>query len=110
MNDVRIFTTPILDGLTITEYKGLVVARNVRAVNVFRDFFTGVRDIIGGRSGSYQKVMDTMQDEVIQEAKERARAVGANAIVGFQLDFDNISSKDRSLLMVSAKGTAVVVE
>ena len=110
MNDVRVFTTPILDGIRIREYKGLVVARNVRAVNIFRDFFTGVRDVVGGRSGSYQKVMDSMQDEVLDEVKEDARRLGANAIVGLQLDYDNIGSKDKSLLMVSAKGTAVVIE
>ena len=110
MNDVRVFTTPILDGIRIREYKGLVVARNVRAVNIFRDFFTGVRDVVGGRSGSYQKVMDSMQDEVLDEVKEDARRLGANAIVALQLDYDNIGSKDKSLLMVSAKGTAVVIE
>jgi len=110
MNDVRVFTTPILDGIRIKEYKGLVIARNVRAVNIVRDFFTGFRDIIGGRSGAYQKVMQSMQDEVIEEAKEEARRLGANAIVGLQLDYDNIRSKNKSLLMASAKGTAVVIE
>ena len=110
MNDVRVFTTPILDGIRIREYKGLVVARNVRAVNIFRDFFTGVRDVVGGRSGSYQKVMDSMQDEVLDEVKEDARRLGANAIVALQLDYDNIGSKNKSLIMVSAKGTAVVIE
>lgn len=110
MNDVRIFTTPILDGIRITEYKGIVISRNVRAVNIVRDFFTSFRDIFGGRSESYQDVMRTMQNDVIDELKEEAARLGANAIVGFCLDYDNIGSKNKSLLMASAKGTAVLIE
>ena len=110
MNEVRVFTTPILDGIKITEYKGVVISRNVRAVNIFRDFFTSFRDVFGGRSASYQDVMKAMQDDVIAEAKEEAGRMGANAIVGFSLDYDNVGSKNKSLLMASAKGTAVVIE
>jgi len=110
MDDVQIFTTPILDGIKIKEYKGMIIVRNVRAVNIIRDFFTSFRDIFGGRSGSYQEVMKSMQEDVISEAKEEARKRGANAIVGFALDYDNIGAKNKSLLMASAKGTAVVVE
>ena len=110
MNDVRLFTTPILDGIKIKEYKGIVIARNVRAVNIIRDFFTSFRDIFGGRSGSYQEVMKEMQDDVIAELKEEAKRLNANAIIGFSLDYDNVGSKNKSLLMASAKGTAVVVE
>ena len=110
MNDVQIFTTPILDGIKIKEYKGIVIARNVRAVNIIRDFFTSFRDIFGGRSESYQDVMKDLQNDVIAEVKEEARKLGANAIVGFSLDYDNVGSKNKSLLMASAKGTAVVVE
>ena len=110
MNDIRIFTTPILDGIKIKEYKGFVIVRNVRAVNVIRDFFTSFRDIFGGRSESYQEVMRLMQNDVIAEAKAEAVRLGANAIVGFNLDYDNVGSKNKSLLMASAKGTAVVIE
>jgi uncharacterized protein YbjQ (UPF0145 family) len=110
MDDIQIFTTPILDGIKIKEYKGIVLVRNVRAVNIVRDFFTSFRDIFGGRSGSYQEVMRAMQDDVIAEAREEAKKLGANAIVGFALDYDNIGSKNKSLLMASAKGTAVVIE
>jgi uncharacterized protein YbjQ (UPF0145 family) len=110
MDDVQIFTTPILDGIKIKEYKGIVIVRNVRAVNIIRDFFTSFRDIFGGRSESYQEVMKSMQDDVIAEAKDEARKLGANAIVGFALDYDNVGSKNKSLLMASAKGTAVVIE
>ena len=110
MDGIRIFTTPILDGIRIKEYKDIVVVRNVRAINIIRDFFTIFRDIFGGRSGAYQEVMKSMQDDVIAEAKEEAIRLGANAIVGFSLDYDNIGSKRKSLLMASAKGTAVVIE
>jgi uncharacterized protein YbjQ (UPF0145 family) len=108
--DIQIFTTPILDGIKIKQYKGLVIVRNVRAINIIRDIFTALRDIFGGRSGSYQEVMKEMQDEVIAEAKAEARKLGANAIVGFSIDYDNIGSKQKSLLMASGKGTAVVIE
>jgi len=110
MDDVQIFTTPILDGIKIKEYRGIVIVRNVRAINIVRDFFTSFRDIFGGRSRSFQEVMRAMQDDVIAEAKEEARKLGANAIVSFTLDYDNIGSKGKSLLMASAKGTAVVIE
>ena len=110
MNDIRIFTTPILDGIKIKEYKGFVIVRNVRAVNILRDFFTSFRDVFGGRSDSYQEVMRLMQNDVIAEAKQEAIRLGANAIVGFNLDYDNVGSKNKSLLMASAKGTAVVIE
>jgi uncharacterized protein YbjQ (UPF0145 family) len=110
MNDIQIFTTPILDGIKIKQYKGIVIVRNVRAVNVIRDIFTSFRDIFGGRSASYQEVMRMMQDDVIAEARNEAGRLGANAIVGFSLDYDNIGSKNKSLLMASAKGTAVVIE
>jgi len=109
MNDIRIFTTPILDGIRIKEYNGVVIARNVRAINIIRDFFTVFRDFFGGRSESYQEVMRSMQQDVIAEVKEEARKLGANAIVGFSLDYENIGSKNKSLLMASARGTAVFI-
>ena len=107
---MEILTTPIVEGRTITEYKGLVTAKNVRAVNVIRDFLTSFRDIFGGRSGSYQEVMDDIQREVIAEISQEAENMGANAIIGFQLDFDNVGSKGKSLVMAFAKGTAVVID
>jgi len=110
MHEIRIFTVPLLDGLKIKEYKGIVIARNVRAINIVRDFFTSFRDIFGGRSESYQNVMKAMQEEVIAEAKEQAFNLGANAIIGFSLDYDNMGSKNKSMLMAAAKGTAVVIE
>ena len=109
MDDIRLFTTPLLDGLTVKEYKDIVIVRNVRAVNMIRDFFTAFRDIFGGRSESYQDVMREMQEEVIAEIKAAAARLGANAVLGFSLDYDNIGSKNKSLIMASAWGTAVVI-
>ncbi len=102
-------TTPIIDGVEIQEYLGPVIARNVRAINIVRDFFTAFRDIFGGRSESYQEVLDDMYREVFQEVRQKAQAIGANAVIGLTVDFDNIGSKNKSLLMATAQGTAVRV-
>ncbi len=110
MNEVRIFTTPIIEGWTVAEYKGLVTAKNVRAVNIIRDFFTAFRDFFGGRSESYEEVMEDMEREVLAEIRSQAARLGANAVIGFTLDFDNIGSKNKSLLMAHGKGTAVVLK
>ena len=110
MEDVQVFTSPILDGIRIKEYKGLVTAKNVRAINIVRDMFTTFRDIFGGRSGSYQEVMNSIEHEAITEIKRAAHERGANAIVAFSLDFENVGSKRKSLLMAFARGTAVVIE
>lgn len=104
-----ILTTHLMQGYEVVAYQGLVTAKNVRAINLIRDFFTVFRDLVGGRSSSYQQVMDEIQSEVIAELSAQASALGANAILGFQLDFESIGSKNKSLLMAFAKGTAVVV-
>ena len=109
MSEVRIFTSPVLDGIKIAEYKGWVTAKNVRAINLFRDFFTGFRDVVGGRSQSYQNVMGDMENEVVGEIAREAQRLGANAVVGFRIDFENIGSKGRSLLLAYAQGTAAVI-
>ena len=110
MNDIPILTTPVVEGAKVMEYKGIVTARNVRAVNVIRDFFTAFRDFFGGRSESYQDVRSGMEKEVFHEIRAAALQMGANAVIGFTLDFDNIGSKNKSLLMAHGKGTAVVIQ
>lgn len=110
MTEIPILTTPSCDGMTVATCYGFVSARNVRAVNVIRDIFTAFRDFFGGRSTSYQEVMEDMEREVLQEIRAEAVKMGANAIVGFTLDFDNIGSKNKSLLMAHGKGTAVVLK
>ena len=106
MADIKIFTTPILDGIRIVEYKSPLIVRNVRAMSIIGDLLTRVRDIVGGKSGAYEDVMKKIEDEVIDEIKVKAAEQGANAIVGFQLDFDSIEG----LLMGCAQGMAVVIE
>lgn len=109
MNDMPILTTPLVANASIEEYYGLVTARNVRAMNIFKDFMTSFRDVFGGRSGSYQAIMDEMEAEVLAEIRQKAAAVGANAVIGFHLDFESIGSKDRSLVMAHGRGTAVLL-
>jgi uncharacterized protein YbjQ (UPF0145 family) len=107
---MEILTAHTVEGRNIIAYKGLVTAKNARAINVVRDILTSFRDFFGGRSGSYEEVLDQMQHEVIQEVSQDAQRLGANAIIGFSLDFDNIGSKNKSLIMAFARGTAVVIQ
>ena len=100
-------TAPVLDGVEIQEYLGPVVVRTVRAVNIIRDLFTSFRDIFGGRSGSYEEVIDDMYREVLVEMRQQAERMGATAVIGFRVDFESIGAKRKSLIMATAQGTAV---
>ncbi|MBM6993881.1 MAG: heavy metal-binding domain-containing protein, partial [Prevotella sp.] len=101
-------TTPSIEGRTTLEYKGIVTGETIIGANAFKDFFAGIRDIIGGRSGAYEKVLREAKDTSIQEMMERAQQLGANAIVGIDLDYETIGQSG-SMLMVTASGTAVVI-
>ena len=104
-------TTPGVEGRRIVAYKGLVGGDAILGANMFRDFFAGIRDILGGRSGAYEKVLRNAKNEAIGDMIEQAREVGANAIVGVDLDYETIQIENGgSMLMVSASGTAVVLE
>jgi uncharacterized protein YbjQ (UPF0145 family) len=102
-------TTPILDGVEVQEYLAPVVVRNVRAVNVIRDFFTTFRDIFGGRSGAYEEVIADMYREVMSDMRTQAEQMGATAVVGLRMDFESIGAKRKSLVMATGQGTAVRV-
>jgi uncharacterized protein YbjQ (UPF0145 family) len=102
-------TTPTLDGRKIREYKGIVTGEAILGANVFRDMFASIRDIVGGRSGAYEKVLKDARDMALDELGEEARLLGANAVVGIDLDYEVLGSSG-SMLMVSASGTAVVVD
>ncbi len=80
-------TTPQIEGHPVLEYKGIVTGETIIGANAFKDFFAGIRDIIGGRSGAYEKVLREAKDTSLQEMMERARQLGANAIVGIDLDY-----------------------
>jgi len=108
---VLVTTTNGFEGRRIVAYKGLVGGDAILGANMFRDFFAGIRDILGGRSGSYEKVLRKAKNEAIDDMLAQARELGANAVVGIDLDYETIQIQDGgSMLMVSASGTAVVVE
>jgi len=103
-----ITTTPQIEGYTIREYKGVVTGETIIGANFMKDLFAGVRDIVGGRSGSYEKVLRKAKDTAMQEMIDRAQEMGANAIVGIDIDYETIG-KGNSMLMVATSGTAVVI-
>jgi uncharacterized protein YbjQ (UPF0145 family) len=99
-------TTSVLDGKPIVKYHGLVTGEAILGANVFRDLFAGIRDIVGGRSAAYEKELRRAKDIAVQEMVEQATALGANAIVAIDLDYETVG-QGGSMLMVSASGTAV---
>jgi uncharacterized protein YbjQ (UPF0145 family) len=101
-----ITTTNSIEGRPIAEYKGIVVGEAIMGANVVRDVFASITDIVGGRSGAYESKLQDARDTALYELEERARAIGANAVVGVDLDYEVVGN---SMLMVSASGTAVVL-
>ena len=99
-------TTPSIEGRTIIEYKGIVFGEVISGVNLIKDFGASIRDIIGGRSSSYENELLTARTKALKELEERARAMGADAVVGIDLDYEVLGAKG-GMLMVSASGTAV---
>lgn len=99
-------TTPIIEGKRITTYYGIVSGETIIGANVFRDFFASIRDIVGGRSGSYEEVLREAKDTALKEMSEQARQMGANAVIGVDLDYETVGGSG-SMLMVTASGTAV---
>ena len=106
---MELTTTPSMEGRKITRYCGIVAGEAVLGANVFKDMFASVRDIVGGRSGTYEKELRKARQIAIDELSEQARELGANAVVGIDLDYEVLGDKN-GMLMVSASGTAVVVE
>lgn len=102
-------TTSTLDGKRITKYLGLVSGEAILGANIFRDLFAGIRDIVGGRSAAYEQELRRAKDIAVQEMLEQAKSLGANAVVGVDLDYETVGQSG-GMLMVSASGTAVVVE
>lgn len=104
-------TTATIEGRRIVKYLGLVSGEAVLGANVFRDFFAGIRDIIGGRSGSYEKVLRKAKEAAADDMVEAASDLGANAVVGVDFDYETIQIKEGGdMLMVTVTGTAVVIE
>ncbi len=103
-----ITTTPQIEGYKIREYKGVVTGETIIGANFFKDILAGIRDFVGGRSASYEKVLRQAKDTAMQEMMERAMSMGANAIVGIDIDYETIG-EGNSMLMVATSGTAVVI-
>ena len=113
--------TPQIEGHTIREYKGIVTGETIIGANMFKDLFAGIRDIVGGRAGAYEKVLSEAKDTSMQEMMQPAQALGArsssarllptgrkNAIVGIDIDYETVGANG-SMLMVATSGTAVVI-
>lgn len=104
-----ITTTPSIEGHRIVAYRGIVTGEAILGANVFKDLFAGIRDIVGGRSATYERELQRARDVALREIIERAEHLGANAIVGLDLDYEVLGASN-GMLMVSASGTAVVIE
>ena len=102
-------TTNTIDHKTIKTYKGIVTGEAILGANIFKDFFAGIRDIVGGRSGAYEKELQSARKIAFEEMEMKANSVGANAIVAIDIDYETIGANG-SMLMVSVSGTAVLVE
>jgi len=99
-------TTHAVEGRPVQDYLGVVAGEAILGANVFRDLFAGVRDIVGGRSGSYEEVLRRGRETALAELADEARKLGANAVVAVDLDYETVGSAG-SMLMVTASGTAV---
>ena len=102
-------TTNTIEGHRILEYKGLVAGEAILGANIFRDLFASIRDIVGGRSGSYERVLNDARETAVAELTEKAKEMGANAVIGVDIDYETVGTNG-SMLMVTAAGTAVSYE
>ena len=106
---MELTTTPSMEGRKISRYCGVVAGEAVLGANILKDMFASVRDIVGGRSGAYEKELRKARQIALEELAEQARELGANAVVGIDLDYEVLGEKN-GMLMVSASGTAVVID
>ena len=99
-------TTPNIQGREITQYFGIVSGETIIGANLFKDFFAGIRDIVGGRASSYESVLREAKESALQEMSDQAARMGANAVIGIDLDYETVGANG-SMPMVTAAGTAV---
>ncbi len=102
-------TTPSVEGYTITTYHGIATGEAILGANIFKDIFAGIRNIVGGRSGAYERELVNARNAAMAELEMVAAELGGNAVVGIDLDYEVITSGGASMLMVSISGTAVTV-
>jgi uncharacterized protein YbjQ (UPF0145 family) len=100
-------TTPSIERKTITDYRGIVAGEAIMGVNIFKDLFAGIRDIIGGRSGAYEQELEKARAAAFEDIGAKARELGADAVVGIDIYYEVIGGSSGSMLMVSVSGTAV---
>lgn len=101
-------TTPTIEGRPISQYLGVVTGETIIGANVLKDFMASITDFFGGRSGSYENVLREAKDSAMKEMSQRAQTMGANAVVGIDLDYETVGASG-SMLMVTCSGTAVVI-
>lgn len=101
-------TTPTIEGKAITRYHGVVTGEAILGANLFKDLFAGIRDIVGGRSGAYEKELARARQIALDEMSHRAQSLGANAIVGIDIDYETLG-QNGGMMMVAVSGTAVSV-
>ena len=99
-------TTAVIEGRPVMEYLGVVTGETIIGANFVKDFFASIRDIVGGRSGSYEKVLREAKDTAMREMEERAARIGANAVIGIDIDYETMG-QNGSIIMVTCSGTAV---
>lgn len=109
MKNMILTTTNTLQGKNISDYKGIVSGETIIGANAIKDFFASVTDFFGGRSSSYEKVLIEAKEIAIEELKEKAQKLGANAIIGIDFDYETIGERG-SMMMVTATGTAITIE
>jgi uncharacterized protein YbjQ (UPF0145 family) len=102
-------TTPAIEGRKVVRYAGVVTGEAILGANIFKDLFAGIRDIVGGRSAAYEAELRRARSIALTEIRQAASELGANAVVGIDLDYE-VMGQNNGMLMVSASGTAVVVE
>ena len=100
-------TTPSVEGRKISAYHGIAVGEAILGANLFKDIFAGITNIIGGRSGAYEKELARARSEALSELEKTAAEMGANAVVGVDIDYEVIGTGGSNMLMVSISGTAV---
>jgi uncharacterized protein YbjQ (UPF0145 family) len=99
-------TTASIEGRPVQEYLGVINAQSIIGANMFKDIFAGLRDLVGGRSKTYERVIEEAKEDAMRELTQKAQSMGANAVVGIDLDFETVGASG-SMLMVIATGTAV---
>jgi uncharacterized protein YbjQ (UPF0145 family) len=108
MSAVIVTTTPSIEGRKITSYQGIVTGEAIMGANLFKDLFAGIRDIVGGRSATYERELRRARELAMAEVQQAAAELGANAVVGIDIDCETVGANS-SMLMVTVSGTAVVV-